>query len=150
MSGHIEIVEKLLKSGANAEAIDHKLGQSPLQFAAWAGKTLVVQLLLKTGSAADRTLNETTALAPVSTFRHYETTLELLKYGADPNIRDVHRRHTPLSIAAAGGHPAVVRLPLEYGADVNQMEPITKLSALYHAKVLIAAGAQIHGSGNEG
>ena len=47
-----------------------------------------------------------------------ERVRELLKKGADPNVRD-EDGDTPLHDAASVGHVNVVRLLLEHGADPN-------------------------------
>ena len=46
-----------------------------------------------------------------------ERAAALLKLGADPNLVDSHSSATPLGFAARQGHPELVKLLLEHGAD---------------------------------
>jgi ankyrin repeat protein len=62
-----------------------------------------------------------TDLHDVTYYGDLERVKELLKKGADPNIKN-YDGWTPLHIAASKGHVDVVRLLLEHGADPNAQD----------------------------
>ncbi len=123
-----DIAKLLLNAGAKPDARD-ELGKSPLHEAASSGNFLITHLLIERGAnvnAVDvdgRTpLHE--AVIELSPKEPKEKRLErrgvvalLLKYGADPNIKDKYYFRTPLHYAALNGDVDVVKELLERGAD---------------------------------
>ena len=116
-SGHLSVVELLLKSGADVCNIT--FGQkTALHFAAESGHLSVVELLLKSGADVfDKTFNMKTALHFAAESGHLSVVELLLKSGADVcNI--TFGQKTALHFAAESGHLSVVELLLKSGADV--------------------------------
>jgi len=122
-----EVVKILLDAGADVNAKDGE-GNTPFQIALSHGTTLeILRLLLERGFK----INE-----------EYETPLE-------------YQENAPIMIAARTPHPGVIKLLLEFGADVNLAERLYSYSphlsplieaARYNSnpevvKILIEAGA---------
>jgi uncharacterized protein len=79
-----------------------------------------VQQLLEAGSDPNQ-LGQfaTPALHWAVHYSEQDISSRLLEAGADPNLRNPDTLVTPLSLALAGGSPALVSLLLEAGADPN-------------------------------
>jgi ankyrin repeat protein len=115
-------VKRLLSRGADPNAADD-VGQTPLHWAAYIGRSDIVRLLLKYGA----NLNIKTKYdgrTPLHVAAAYEVSVVklLIKYGADVNARD-SRGRTPLYIALEERNVDVVKALLRHGADPN-MAPI--------------------------
>ena len=93
---------------------------TPIALACESGSAAVVEHLLKAGVSANATgsLGET-ALHTCAHTGNVEAAKALLARGAAVNAGDNWRGQTPLMWAAAQGHPAMVRVLVEAGADVN-------------------------------
>ncbi|KAJ4030597.1 hypothetical protein NW763_014837, partial [Fusarium oxysporum] len=119
--GHLEVVEKLLAEGADANA-------AALQAAAWGGHLEVVEKLLAAGADVNAAAGYDgwTALEAAAEGGHLEVVEKLLAKGANANA-------AALEAAAGGGHLEVVEKLLAKGANVN--------AAAKAAKRLLAAGA---------
>ena len=81
---------------------------------------------------------------------------ELLKGGADVNVRDKEHNETPLMLAVRFADPAMVQLLLDAGSEVNARDDLGR-TALFHAPVpsevfeaLHSAGADVHARDDEG
>ena len=81
---------------------------------------------------------------------------ELLKEGADVNVRDKEHNETPLMLAVRFADPAMVQLLLDAGSEVNARDDLGR-TALFHAPVssevfeaLHSAGADVHARDDEG
>lgn len=81
----------------------------------------IARLLIEHG--ADVNAQDDEASSPLRMaldFKQFEVVPPLLRKGADANVRlNGHSESTPLHIASCSGHPIVVQLLLEYGAEVN-------------------------------
>jgi ankyrin repeat protein len=154
--GKAEIAKLLVVSGADVDARD-KQGNTPLSVAqgalSWArGKTLVdnqpyeaaIQLLVDAGAKDDGRTELQQAVAAGD--------LELVKNLIAANI-DVNETGpqgiTAMHLASDKGHPKMLAELIEAGAKVDQpdaigMRPLHLAANAEAARLLIAAGAQVH------
>lgn len=118
--GDMALVSQFLNSGLNPNK--RLLYGTPLTYAAYAGQTEIVELLIEHG--ADPALPDEGGSAPLLCavqHTHIKTAKALLARGADLSNADRSGR-TPLSIAAANGPPELVAWLLEQGADVHHKD----------------------------
>jgi ankyrin repeat protein len=119
LDGDGENVNKLLEAGTQVNAMDQD-GHTALMFAAFNGHSEIVLALLEGGAGVDRRdLMGRTALLYASTGPFPETVKILLDKGAKPNIIDSDEHFTPIMHAAAEGNLDVVKILLEYEADLS-------------------------------
>ena len=119
LEGDGEQVNKLLEAGTQVNAMDQD-GHTALMFAAFNGHSeIVLALLEKEAGVSRRDLMGRTALLYASTGPFPETVKILLDNGAEPNIIDSDEHFTPLMHAAAEGNLDVVKILLEYKADLS-------------------------------
>lgn len=112
-------VARLLKAGADPEAAN-AFGATPLGEAARIGHAEVIALLLKAGADPRATNAEgQTPLHLVARTGNVEAAQRLLKAGAHVDARENWGGQTPLMWAAAQNQPAMIRLLVAKGADVN-------------------------------
>ena len=126
--GQYNIVKKELKRADPNEVRTN--GYTPLHFAAYAGHTDVVRLLLDGGANPNiiaMTEDSVTPLFLAAQKGHTAVVRLLLAHNADPNAisyplaGDTKKKTktTPCYVAAGNGHEAVVRLLLAHNADPN-------------------------------
>jgi len=117
--GSLEIVEELLRLGAQADLPD-EFGWTPLHEACAHGHTAIVARFIDVHSNLEgisKNKHETALhLAARSGFE--EIVKLLLDAGANREVRNDHGE-TPLHVAAADGNRAIMRLLLDARADVN-------------------------------
>ena len=156
--GDLETADLLIRAGADVNATN-ELGVMPLALACETGNGAMVQKLLEAGA------NPNVALRPVDTplmlasrSGSVEAVKALLTHDARVNAKESTKGQTALMWAAAEKHADVVRLLLEFGADVN-LRSDGKYTALLFAarandiettKALLAAGANINDADNDG
>ena len=93
-------------------------GDSALSFACERGHTDVADLLLKWGADLEHeSEGGRTPLMKAVRAGHYCTAKFLIGKGANVNKATANNDHTPLSLACAGGHLAIVELLLQNKAD---------------------------------
>jgi uncharacterized protein len=126
-AGHTATVERLLKAGAEIDAVDER-GWSALMRAAYFGNTDTVLALIRSGAAVDTREKDggATALHFAARQSRPETVKMLLEAGADPNS-PLQNGWTPLMWAVERGDGESVRLLLDAGAnpDAVTMNGIT-------------------------
>ena len=113
--GQIDIVQLLLKEGADVDCNDNLNKITPLILAATKGRSEIVSILI--GYNADFSKNKF-ALHQASKMGHLETVKVLLSAGFDVNAEDrCHNR--ALHHAAENGHTDIVIILIQAGADID-------------------------------
>jgi ankyrin repeat protein len=115
----LELVERLLKSGADPKAAN-RYGVTPLHLAAINGTTVMIERLLKAGADVNALgADGETALMTVARGGHVDAAKALLAHGATVDAREMWHGQTALMWATAQGHAALMRELIAHGADVN-------------------------------
>jgi ankyrin repeat protein len=134
--GNDAVVEQLLENGFNADSKD------VLQRAAWNGHLRVVQLLLDFGANVNSLdLNKKSALVCACERERLEIVEELLRRGADPNLKG-----TDHPLIAGRGKEEIIQLLLQFGSDPNAKDVITRYGwdgCLEPIKLLLAYGCNV-------
>ncbi|KAJ7138359.1 ankyrin repeat-containing domain protein [Mycena epipterygia] len=113
--GHVAIVRLLLEKGADSNTADEKYG-SALEGASGAGHAEIVQLLLEHGTDIARENGR--ALRAACRQGHLDIVSLLLEKGAEIDEKDV-TCGSALQAACASGHTQIVRFLLQNGANVD-------------------------------
>lgn len=115
LGGHIDVVQFLLKQGANC-TIQDRIGESVLLQAVRGGDALSVQMLLDRGATiVTKNTSGVTVLHRAATRGYTDIITILLKSGAD--ILSRVRGSSALELALAGGHEDAVQLLRSNGAE---------------------------------
>ncbi len=109
-AGHAPVVRVLVEAGARLEGLDRQ-GRTPYQLALTAGHRELASELITLGYAVD--IFAATRLGDAGRVRAF------LDQRPDAAVARDPRGWTALHYAADREHPAVVRLLVEHGADVN-------------------------------
>src|SRR5262245_14362381 len=118
-NGDADLVGRLLAAGAEANA-QNEFGASALSEAATGGYTDGVAALLKGGANADLPNPEgETPLMEVARTGDVAAATLLLDAGADVNAVELWGQQSPLMWAAAQKQPAMIKLLVSRGADVD-------------------------------
>ena len=155
-SGHEEVVQALLDSGANIDNSDPDL-TTPLHVAAANGHEQIVRLLLDRGAKINAKEKDGTTPLFIAVMNGHEQAVQLLlEGGAETEAKPNDTNTTALYLAAWNGNEQIVQLLLESGADIegaNENGGILLYTAARsgHERVvelLLEGGAQI-GVANE-
>lgn len=147
--GNNYIVEKLLKDGADVNAVHSQDGCSPLIIASAEGYNSTVKLLLNHGANVNARCKDNSTALLIASMKGYLAVVEsLLEKGADTKIRD-SKGVSPLFAAIQSGHESSAILLIEKGADFNEklengnnaLIEAVKLGRTAVAKVLLKKGA---------
>ncbi len=120
--GQNERIVKLLKKGANVNAVFPSTGETPLHHAASQGKLDAVKILLSHGANINTKSYGLTPGTPLDDAIHqnqYQVIKYLLKNGAKTDIEGFGG--FPLTVAIQQKKLNVVKLLVEHGADVNKV-----------------------------
>jgi cytohesin len=153
-SGLKEIVEFLLKNGADVNSKSADISATPLHVATEKGYRDVIEVLLQKGADVDaRTTDHGATPLHVATEKGYRDVIEvLLQKGANVDARTTDHGATPLHVAAQNGQKEIVEVLLENKADVNA-ETTYHTTPLYLAclndqkevvEVLLKYGARVN------
>ncbi|GIY72668.1 transient receptor potential cation channel subfamily A member 1 homolog [Caerostris darwini] len=119
--GHLEIVEILLKKGADVKTTFDN-SSHPLHLAAISGNVDIVKCLLKHGAAVNCVNNfGETPLHKAAAYNASDVIDFLLKNGANLESHD-NSHFTPLLIAVAEGHVDAIKTLLKYKAKINVLD----------------------------
>ncbi len=118
-AGHGEVVQVLLRAGADVNAVDER-GWPAILRAAYFGHGAIVRALVEAGASPDarETIEGGTALHFAARQNHADIVRALLEAGADPNAA-LTNGWTSLMWAVERGSPEVVKMLIEAGADPN-------------------------------
>ncbi|CEJ57104.1 hypothetical protein PMG11_05811 [Penicillium brasilianum] len=115
-NGHLDVVQALVRSGADVYFFEGEIWGTALGAAAMHGHTSIVRFLHDEGASIDVPPNLITKVAS----RGHMPVLELhITYGAPVNYNRHDSTETPLMAACQWGHTEIVRLLLKHSADVN-------------------------------
>jgi ankyrin repeat protein len=108
----MQAARMLVESGSSLENAPHNY--TPLAYAAYAGHNRIVRYLLERGArvngdAEDGVVYVNTPLMMAAIQGHLETTVWLLRAGADPRIR-VYLGHTAAELAMKNNHAHIAGL----------------------------------------
>jgi ankyrin repeat protein len=118
-SNSMDLVQLLLRSGANAKAAN-RYGVTPLSLAATNGNAAMVETLIKAGADPNAALPEgETVLMTAARTGDPETVKALIANGAKVNAKENWQDQTALMFAAAENNAAAVKVLVEAGADMN-------------------------------
>ena len=115
----LELVDRLLKAGANVK-VTNDYGVTPMSEAAVIGNAVLIDHLLKAGADVESTnADGQTALMIVARTSFVDAARILLKHGAKVNAVEHWHGQTALMWAVAQNEPAMVKVLVAAGADVN-------------------------------
>ena len=115
----VDLVDRLIAAGANVKATND-YGATPMSEAAVVGNVKVLRKLLAAGADAESTNSDgQTALMIIARTSNVEAAKLLLSKRAQVNAREQWRGQTPLMWATAEGQPAMTKLLIEHGAEVD-------------------------------
>lgn len=147
-NGHTDVVDALVKAGADPDLGDPEKGFTPLMKAARAGQICTVQYLLL-NCAAQIDINRTThcnehnALSLACQSGHYALVELLLQHGANP-LHVFKDNSNCLIEAARGGHTKIVELLIDWNYTLTQQQQQMIIAA---AAAAAATNSDANGGG---
>ena len=150
------MVNKLIKLGANLNAKETHWGYTPLTLALLARSLDMVEFLLKSGAHVNEKFNDgsTALMMMMNSCDRIDFAQTLIKAGAEINAKDRSGR-SALMIAAISGCNKNVQFLLDAGINVNATDNDNN-NALAYSKncemlnLLLRAGAKINNTDDEG
>jgi ankyrin repeat protein len=115
----VALATALVKAGADPRT-GNAFGATPMSEAATGGDVAMLKVLLDGGADVESPSSENqTSLMIVARTNNVDAAKLLLDHGANPNAAETFDRQTALMWAADQRQPAMVRLLIARGADVN-------------------------------
>lgn len=128
MNDDVEIVQMLLKGGADVKAATRVGGITPLLMACTNGNAAIIDALLRAGAdASSAKSNGTTALMLAAAAGRADAVTLLLDRGADVNAKEAQNGQTALMFAAADNRPAAIAALAGRGAHLNAISKVISL-----------------------
>jgi len=145
-AGEADIVELLLRAGADATAKD-RLDVTPLFLAAMNGDGVIMRKLLNAGANANQVekTGETILMVAIRT-GSTDAVRALLEHKANANYAEPQLQLTPLMLAAEGGYTEIVADLLKSGADI-QVRTRTGATPARRLPCVAQSGCGSHGEG---
>lgn len=154
--GHPIIVDMLLHSGSNVDALDYR-ESTPLHYAAAKGHQNVVLSLLHAGATISISDNDGNTPLHLASNNGHEMCVKALLYFSEQSgsTLDVNSENangdTPLHHAARWGYESIVKILLEYGGrpDVENkrhLTPMDNAHNLHVSKLLVSLDKTLHNS----
>ncbi|MEJ1962009.1 MAG: ankyrin repeat domain-containing protein [Gammaproteobacteria bacterium] len=115
----VDLVGRLIAAGANVK-LKNDYGSTPMSEAAVVGNVQVIRKLLDAGADAESAnADGQSALMIIARTSNVEAAKLLLSHRANVDAVEQWRGQTPLMWAAAENQPAMVKLLVQHGAQVN-------------------------------
>ena len=115
----LDLAERLIRAGAKVN-VKNDYGATPMSEAAVTGNAEMIERLLKAGADVESpNMDGQTTLMVVARTSRVDAAQALLRRGAKVDAVEQWRGQTALMWAAAESQPAMVKLLVEAGADVN-------------------------------
>jgi ankyrin len=145
-AGEADIVELLLRAGADATAKD-RLDVTPLFLAAMNGDGVIMRKLLNAGANANQVekTGESILMVAVRT-GSTDAVRALLEHKANANYAEPQLQLTPLMLAAEGGYTEMVADLIKSGADI-QVRTRTGATPARRLPCVAQSGCGSHGDG---
>lgn len=152
VEGHLDVCRDLIEAGADINATYGPLSTTPVGFAAKFGYEDIAELLLSRGARVD--INDSDGHPPIYVAvvtEHVKVCQLLLAFGADSRFKTIDTERTLLAITTIDGNLSMVKLLLEYHADLDDPDTYG-WTPIGHAafkgfvdicRVLIDAGANL-------
>lgn len=145
-NGHTDVVDALIKAGADPDQGDPDKGFTPLMKAARTGQLCTVQYLLLNCPQVDinrtTTGNEHNSLSLACQNGHLSVVELLLQHGANP-LHVFKDNSNCLIEAAKGGHTKIVELLIDWNYTLTQQQQILAAAAGEAAAAAAAANNPI-------
>ncbi|MHC4990496.1 MAG: ankyrin repeat domain-containing protein [Planctomycetota bacterium] len=131
--GKIDIMQALIKRGANLDATD-QMGRTPMMTATRAKNPEIIKVLLEAGASIDpQDMLGSSALSWAAGFGDSKSVHLLIDAGSDLEASGAPTGFTPLIWASAFGDPEAVRELIEAGANSEAQDLTHGMTPLMHA-----------------
>ncbi|MBU0755172.1 MAG: ankyrin repeat domain-containing protein, partial [Planctomycetes bacterium] len=158
--GDLESLQQLIGTGMNPDIPNEEAGNgTALHAAAVEGNVAAIDLLFQAGAGLMSDGGGFTPLHRAVVAGKYDSVAALLKRRRDPDDR-THGGDTPLHLAVKNGHPEIVKLLIDHGADLNVKDmsdlketPLLKAVDVNHkgiVELLLSNGADPNLSASDG